>query len=118
MLTRKLLFLTLVVAVLSLVLALPAFAMDGHDCAHDAALVSLRDHVAMGNHIDNQGVARSLVAKLDAAQAALDRGQPAVAASLLNAFIQDVQAQSGKHISAEHAGCLINHAGEVISSLS
>ena len=44
------------------------------------------------------------MAKLDAAQAAFDRGQTHVAVNLLNAFINEVNAQSGKHIAADHAG--------------
>lgn len=116
--TKKLLLAILLAALFSLTLAIPAFAMEGHDCTHVATIDSLREHASMTDHVDNQGVANSLVAKLDAADAALDRGQPDVAANLLNAFINQVQAQSGKHIHADHAGCLINHAGEVIDNLS
>jgi len=40
------------------------------------------------------------LAKLNAAQKAVDRGQPSVAVSNLSAFVQAVEAQSGKHIEA------------------
>ena len=55
--------------------------------------------------ITNVSVANSLMAKLDAAQAAFDRGQTDVAINLLNAFINEVNAQSGKSLYqlADHA---------------
>jgi hypothetical protein len=36
----------------------------------------------------------------------------------LQAFIQNVEAQAGKHIVAEHAGHLVEHATMVIAALS
>ena len=68
-------------------------------------------------HITNKGVSASLLTKLDAAQAALDRGQSGVAANLLHAFINEVNAQAGKSIAAEHAGHLVDHAQNVIKAL-
>ncbi len=68
-------------------------------------------------HIDNAGVAHSLLAKLDAAQAALDRSQPLVAVNKLQAFINEVNAQSGRHIAAEHAAHMVMHAQHVIAAL-
>lgn len=109
------------VFVLSLVVAAPALAMDGHDCSGDMTTISSLPHcvdhaLAMG-HIDNAGVAASLQAKLDAAQAALDRGQTGVAINILDAFILEVSAQSGKHIDADHATHLIHHAEMVQMAL-
>jgi hypothetical protein len=60
--------------------------------------------------IDNQGLSNSLISKLENAQAALRRGQPNVAKNVLRAFINEVQAQSGKHINAIAADALINWA--------
>ena len=57
--------------------------------------------------IDNQGVANSLVQKLEAANAAMGRGQTQVAMNLLRAFINEVSAQSGKHITIDAANMLI-----------
>ena len=74
-------------------------------------------HAYEMGHIDNVGVTQSLLAKLDAAQAAVDRGQPAVAVNLLQAFVQEVRAQAGQHIQAEHAAHMIMHAQQVIAAL-
>lgn len=110
------------VVVLSLVVAFPALAMDGHDCSGDMTTISSLHHcvdhaLAMG-HIDSAGVAASLHAKLNAAQAALDRGQTNVAISLLDAFVLEISAQSGKYIDAEHATHLIHHAEMVQMALA
>ncbi len=59
----------------------------------------------------------SLLAKLDAAQAAEDRGQTGTAINLLGAFIHEVQAQAGKHIEATHAEHMVMHAQMVIQAL-
>ena len=92
------------------------------DCPHpmDATVAALHDcvqHAADMGMIDNPGVAHSLLSKVEAAQAALDRGQPAVAVNKLRAFIHEVQAQAGKHIDAEHADHMVMHAQMVIDAL-
>ena len=61
--------------------------------------------------------AASLHAKLDAAQAALDRGQTNVAVNMLNAFIKEVNAQSGVLIVDPHGEHLAMHAQMVIDHL-
>lgn len=114
-------YIAVILALASLLLATPVLASDEHGCAHEPTVQSVRDcviHAAHARHIDNQGVTQGLLAKLDVAQAALDRGQPAVAVNNLNAFVQAVQAQSGKHIVAEHAAHLVMHAQQVIDALS
>ena len=116
----KLLSIVLLVTVLSLALVGPAFAMEG-ECDHDpttiGSLVHCVHHAQEMGHIANAGVGKALLAKLNAAQAAVDRGQPAVAVNLLNAFINQVQAQSGVHIGATHADHMIMHAQSVITEL-
>jgi uncharacterized membrane protein len=106
--------------VLSLIIAASVLAYA--DCPHDTATVkSLRDcvtHAAAEGHIDTAGITKSLLAKLDAAQAAVDRDQRSVAINHLEAFIHEVQAQAGKHIDAEHAGHLVEHANRVLQALS
>jgi len=81
---------------------------------------SLRDCVQqcsdMG-YIENKGVARALLSELDAAQAALDRGQPAVAIADLQAFVQMVNAQAGVTIVQDHADHMVMHAQMVIQGL-
>jgi hypothetical protein len=96
----------------------PAHAQDM--CSHEPTIQALRDcvqHAVMEGHIDDATIAQSLLAKLDAAQAALDRGQPAVAVQILQAFINEVQAQSGVHIDPQHAAHMIMHAEAVIAAL-
>jgi len=108
--------------VLTLMIAAPVSAHDGAGCAHDDPTIgALREcvvHAASEGHITSPAVTKVLLAELDAAQAALDRGRPRVAINLLRAFIWTVQAQSGKHIAAEHAAHLIEHAQMVIQALS
>jgi hypothetical protein len=104
-----------------LLTAAPVSAADAMTCDHSGTTIaSLHDcvmHAHDMGHITNKGVANSLLAKLDAAQAALDQGQPGVAVNLLHAFINEVNAQAGKHIVAEHAPHLVEHAQNVIASL-
>jgi ELWxxDGT repeat protein len=69
---------------------------------------------ALGVHA---GFEQSLKAKLQAALRALERDQIAMAASLLQAFINEVQAQSGKKITEADAAALIEHARRIIESL-
>jgi len=119
----KLLFVALALVVLGLAFAAPALAMDGdHTCNHDAMTIESLHHcvhhaVEMG-HITHANWADSLHAKLDAAQGALDRGQTDVAVKILNAFIKEVGAQSGKFIVDPHGEHLIMHAQMVIDALS
>jgi hypothetical protein len=97
-----------------------ARAQTSDECVHAPTISSLRTCVQLAadeGFIDNQGVTNSLLAKLDAAQAALDRGQTGVAINLLIAFIHEVQAQAGKHIVQEHASHLVEHAQLVIQAL-
>ena len=89
-------------------------------CPHTATIASLRtcvQHAAGEGIIDNRGVAVGLLAKLDAAQAAARRGQPAVAVEILTAFVREVEAQAGQHIAAPHAEHLAMHARMVIEAL-
>lgn len=117
---RRWLFVCMVVA-LSLLAVSPALAQEDMDCAHEVATIaSLRQcvvHAWEMRHIDNDGIARSLLSKLDAAQANLDRGKIDNAIDILEDFVEQVQAQSGKHIDPMHAEHLIHHAHMVIAAL-
>ena len=99
----------------------PASAYASGECEHHGTTIqSLHhcvEHASMMGHIDSEGVANSLLAKLSAAQAAVDRGQPAVAANILGAFMAQVEAQAGQHIDAEHAEHMAMHAQQVIDAL-
>ena len=119
---QRLLSVTFVLVVVSLLAVTPVFANAEGECSHAASTVaSLRDcvtHAAEMGHIDNQGVGNSLLAKLDAAQIALDRQQTPVAVAKLEAFLHEVEAQAGKHIDKEHAEHMAMHAQDIIKGLS
>jgi len=57
--------------------------------------------------IDNAGVLNSLLQKLENAQAALSKDNAKAAANKLEAFLNEVEAQSGVHISSDAADSLI-----------
>jgi hypothetical protein len=90
-------------------------------CPHaEATIQSLRDcveHAALDGHIENRRVAQSLLAKLDAAQASLDRGAAPVAVNILDAFIHQVEALTTVQIDAVHAAHMVEHAEAVIQAL-
>ncbi len=95
-----------------------AASMD--TCVHAPTIASLHDCVeimAAQGIITDQGIATSLLAKLNAAQAALNRGQLDVAANIVEAFTQEVGAQTDMHILQPDADHLILHAELVIQNL-
>ena len=57
------------------------------------------------------GIAKSLCAKLDAAKAAEQRGNLMAKAGSLGAYINEVQAQTGKALTAQQAALLVQLAG-------
>lgn len=63
------------------------------------------------------GTTQSLAAKLDAAAAALGRGDTKAASGQLGAFVNAVQAQSGKAIPADEAALLIAAAQAILGAL-
>jgi 2',3'-cyclic-nucleotide 2'-phosphodiesterase/3'-nucleotidase len=65
--------------------------------------------------ITKPGTRDSLIAKLDLAQDQLDAGQVSAAKSTLNAFINQVKAQSGKSIKPKAATLLVTDARWVIA---
>jgi hypothetical protein len=96
-------------------------AQEMDTCPHEATIQALRtcvQHAAEHGHISQAGVAHGLLAKLDAAQAALDRGQPGVAINILQAAVREVDAQAGQFIDAEHAVHLRTHLQHVIAALA
>jgi len=90
------------------------------DCVHTGTIDSLEmcvQHAADQGHIDSQGVAHSLLAKLDKAEDAVADGHAGKAIHWLKAFIHEVKDQSGKHIETMHAEQLVMHAELVIEAL-
>lgn len=67
--------------------------------------------------IDNKGILTALDAKLNAAMAALGRGQVKTAQNELNAFINEVRAQAGKHVDPAAAQDMIEDAGMYLKSI-
>ncbi len=111
----------LALLVLSLALISPALAQEQDHCDHEAqtieSLLHCVQHAYAEDHITT-GAYRTLVGQLNAAQAAVDRGQAFVAIDLLQAFIYTVESQAGRTISEPHAGHLLEHANAVLVTLS
>jgi len=64
-----------------------------------------------------KGLENSLLAKLAAAQRAVDAGQTAVACNLLDAFANEVRAQSGKGLTSDQAALIFQTLALVRSGL-
>ncbi len=78
---------------------------------------SIKDDVTQflaAGKIKNAGLANSLLAKLNAAANARERGQCHVAAHLYEAFIHELEAQSGKGVDATAAAIMIADAQYLI----
>ena len=71
----------------------------------DSAIIEmLLEYIIEANEngdIDNSGVANSLISKLETAQKQLEAEKPKQAVNALNAFLNELDAQQGKHISDE-----------------
>jgi hypothetical protein len=80
----------------------------------DSIRADVRGALASGA-VDNAGIAAALLAQLNAAAAARTAGQCATAANIYNAFINAVNAQSGKHITAGTAAQLVSEAQFLIA---
>jgi hypothetical protein len=65
--------------------------------------------------IKNSGLANSLLAKLNAGEAARARGQCSVAANHYESFINELQAQSGNGVDATAAAIMIGDAQYLIT---
>jgi len=64
----------------------------------DSLITEVNEFLGLGC-IDNAGIANSLASKMAAVKNAIANGQIQAAANILSAFIKEVQAQAGKHIS-------------------
>ncbi len=97
-----------------------ARAQTTDECVHAQTIDSLEmcvEHAASQGFITSRGVAHSLLAKLDAAEEALEHGHTSQAIQDLRAFIHEVRAQAGKHIDPMHAQHMVMHAQSVIQAL-
>ena len=85
--------------------------------ATSQSLVSAVNRFTSEGKIDNSGIQNSLLKKLENAQKDIDKGKLDTAINKLQAFIAEVQAQSGKHITEDAANLLIADAQWVIDHL-
>jgi hypothetical protein len=66
-----------------------------------SGLIAMANQSRTNNWIDSDGILNSLLAKLNDAAKKLNAGDKKTAKNVINAFLQDVQAQNGKHLTAE-----------------
>jgi 2',3'-cyclic-nucleotide 2'-phosphodiesterase (5'-nucleotidase family) len=85
--------------------------------ANAASLVESVNAFYADGMITKAGTRDSLLAKLAAAQAAIDKGQTKAATNQLDAFIKEVMAQSGKAIDADAAQSLVAEATWAIAHM-
>jgi len=83
-------------------------------CVHQPTIDTLE---ACVHFMAEQGIITSLLVKLDRTENALKDGRTSRAIHILNAFVAEVNAQSGKYIIPMHAMHLIMHAQLVIDAL-
>jgi hypothetical protein len=65
--------------------------------------------------IDNQGVANSLSKKIQNAQSAATQGDTKTATNVLGAFMNELNAQTGKHVQGDAATVLLQDADSLLS---
>jgi hypothetical protein len=92
-----------------------SLAFEGVAITPDSIIADVKSALSSGA-ITNAGVANSLLAKLNEAKAARGRGQCATAALIYQAFINEVQAQSGKAIAPATASQLVSEAQFLIAN--
>jgi hypothetical protein len=80
-------------------------------------LISYKHQAFSFGWITNQGIANSLDQKLDNARKQLERGNNRAAKNILEAFINEVEAQKEKHLSSEAHALLKFNAEYLISKL-
>jgi hypothetical protein len=81
-----------------------------------STLADIANSLALGL-IDNAGIANALSSKIQAASSAASSGQNQTAGNVLNAFLNQLNAQTGKHITGVAPQVLLEDANSVISQL-
>jgi hypothetical protein len=92
-----------------------AFAGPAPTINPDTLKADVQSALASGA-ITKAGVAKNLLAELNDAQAARNRGQCKTAGNIYQQFINDVNAQAGKSIAAATAGMLVGEAQFLIAN--
>jgi len=80
-------------------------------------LMAYKDQAVAAGWLRDQGIGRSLDAKLNAARAAVARGNTGTAANELNALLHEVEAQAGKQLSPESVALLKFNTQYLLSKL-
>jgi 5'-nucleotidase/UDP-sugar diphosphatase len=96
-------------------------SVDGYELITITAGVTIQDTIASVKNfyeegkIDNKGILNSLLQKLEGALADQNGGQANAAYNKLQAFINELEAQSGRHIDADAANSLAMDAQWIIA---
>ena len=81
-------------------------------------IIDLKHQAASLGWIDNSGIVNSLDVKLDNAKKKMSQGDNNTARNILSAFINDIEAQSGKHLTSEAYALLKYNAAYLINNLT
>ena len=82
----------------------------------DTLIAQVEEFYEQGE-IDESEIATSLIEKLSAAKKKIEQGRMHTAKNILGAFINHLEAQSGKHVSTQAADILIAGAQHLIDNL-
>jgi hypothetical protein len=100
-------------------------SMDGMDHMDGGCMTDPLGHLptCVTHHydrgdFDNKGIYRSLFAKAENAVKQYNKGNAKAATNLLNSFINELQAQNGKHVTEMAAKMLIHHAQMAIDQIN
>jgi triphosphoribosyl-dephospho-CoA synthetase len=85
--------------------------------ASATGLATLVEEMFDEGWINDPDIRDSLLDKINAATNKMDQGKTKPAENILNAFINHINAQTGKHISQEAAAILIADAEHIIANL-
>jgi hypothetical protein len=82
-----------------------------------ATIISYKEQAIQQGWIDNSGISNSLDAKLNAARDSLSRNDTRAAKNQLNALINELDAQAGRHLTPEAVALLKFNVQYLISKL-
>lgn len=96
-------------------------AKDPGDGVRIAVIGSLKQDIALSRKIgwiDNDGIMNSLVKQADAVEASIGKGNMETAKNQMNALINEVNAQKGKHISDKAIKVLVEDIQYIMDGLA
>jgi hypothetical protein len=109
-----------VVDIRDIAVAIANFTTPGAVCPSVVTVSNVLNDIANSLElglIDNHGIANSLSQKIQEASDAAERGQTQTETSVLMAFINEVRAQSGKHVAVTAALVLVNDANSLLNPI-